>query len=62
MLLMRLMHLVTSLAEVWIEMQTATEAVTATEVTSLAEVWIEICLDFICFTSICSHFPCGSVD
>ena len=34
--------LVTSLAEVWIEIKVAQEEVSSTIVTSLAEVWIEI--------------------
>ena len=40
---MPLQHMVTSLAEVWIEIVSLTGILTFPAVTSLAEVWIEIC-------------------
>ena len=53
---------VTSLAEVWIEMQKVERIRYLIQVTSLAEVWIEI--EFMTEAGQLNqrHFPCGSVD
>ena len=53
---------VTSLAEVWIEIDLQSIRLFAPVVTSLAEVWIEIWKWISLSTAVSSHFPCGSVD
>ena len=53
---------VTSLAEVWIEMNQQHHERGSYPVTSLAEVWIEIDLVTCVIPLGASHFPCGSVD
>ena len=52
---------VTSLAEVWIEIEQLQSGFDFGVVTSLAEVWIEIKKKFT-ITKSPSHFPRGSVD
>ena len=54
--------MVTSLAEVWIEITATGRGYLYRAVTSLAEVWIEIADPIVCLTSRERHFPCGSVD
>ena len=54
--------IVTSLAEVWIEIVISSKQIVGTCVTSLAEVWIEIVFVILHFLQPCCHFPCGSVD
>ena len=56
------MDVVTSLAEVWIEMSPAWSIKNKSEVTSLAEVWIEIVSNRGSQYRRIGHFPCGSVD
>ena len=56
------MGLVTSLAEVWIEIVLVLNIPQKTYVTSLAEVWIEIAVRRKKTMKCCGHFPCGSVD
>ena len=56
------MVIVTSLAEVWIEILPATLSGGTPSVTSLAEVWIEISSCMKVSGSKEGHFPCGSVD
>ena len=53
---------VTSLVEVWIEIQQSSQQYTGSRVTSLVEVWIEIILYNADDNIISGHFPCGSVD
>ena len=53
---------VTSLAEVWIEIENKTLVEYTAMVTSLAEVWIEIEIIFCLIAETFGHFPCGSVD
>ena len=55
-------YLVTSLAEVWIEILVKWYAISASCVTSLAEVWIEINTVAKLTKNENGHFPCGSVD
>ena len=57
-----LITVVTSLAEVWIEITLTTNYIIVKIVTSLAEVWIEIWLQQPLLELDESHFPCGSVD
>ena len=53
---------VTSLVEVWIEIDLEEEIRKNKSVTSLVEVWIEIWeIEVKIWNCIC-HFPCGSVD
>ena len=54
--------LVTSLAEVWIEIAVLRSLSYTSPVTSLAEVWIEICYIHFHHSGMQRHFPCGSVD
>ena len=54
--------LVTSLAEVWIEIWDTFDESPPYKVTSLAEVWIEIIMTASWKIQVLSHFPCGSVD
>ena len=54
--------LVTSLAEVWIEIFKMSITLVVTVVTSLAEVWIEISRKDGKDSGRRGHFPCGSVD
>ena len=56
------MELVTSLAEVWIEMESWDAEKFSYGVTSLAEVWIEIAKYIRLQQQERCHFPCGSVD
>ena len=53
---------VTSLVEVWIEIEIAKKEGEGTVVTSLVEVWIEIILTRMETQQYLCHFPCGSVD
>ena len=53
---------VTSLAEVWIEIEDEALEELVAVVTSLAEVWIEISKIGLCRKNLFGHFPCGSVD
>ena len=53
---------VTSLAEVWIEIDFYKVQDILDEVTSLAEVWIEIKQKDLKKQQADGHFPCGSVD
>ena len=53
---------VTSLAEVWIEIEIGESLMRTKIVTSLAEVWIEISDPEVTQTSAMRHFPRGSVD
>ena len=53
---------VTSLAEVWIEIDQIFSPDLLHIVTSLAEVWIEISAPSLPEIDLHSHFPCGSVD
>ena len=53
---------VTSLAEVWIEIQLTRKINSDSFVTSLAEVWIEIRFYKYSPKNTLRHFPCGSVD
>ena len=55
-------ELVTSLAEVWIEILHLFGYCQTLSVTSLAEVWIEINEGTLKIYWPCRHFPCGSVD
>ena len=59
---MAVIKVVTSLAEVWIEMPVTFESDFFPLVTSLAEVWIEITRRCRNITDWIRHFPCGSVD
>ena len=54
--------MVTSLAEVWIEIRNVALKASGKFVTSLAEVWIEISQSFRHIHPVHRHFPCGSVD
>ena len=54
--------MVTSLAEVWIEIQSLRLYQYSKNVTSLAEVWIEIYKEHRRYKNNDGHFPCGSVD
>ena len=54
--------MVTSLAEVWIEIMYSRLFFPRFFVTSLAEVWIEIPLTYFRKLPQSRHFPCGSVD
>ena len=53
---------VTSLAEVWIEIERDCQTIRRTLVTSLAEVWIEIASGYLLRCIPDRHFPRGSVD
>ena len=54
--------MVTSLAEVWIEIDVYEEFYQWKYVTSLAEVWIEIRWWIVSNSNTLGHFPRGSVD
>ena len=56
------MKIVTSLAEVWIEILLLLSACINSIVTSLAEVWIEMPAAGLITNNKTRHFPCGSVD
>ena len=53
---------VTSLVEVWIEIQRTVQIYVIVNVTSLVEVWIEIPITYKTSGGEKRHFPCGSVD
>ncbi len=55
-------RVVTSLAEVWIEMINWTRSRSIVPVTSLAEVWIEIASGYLLRCIPDRRFPRGSVD